>query len=169
MKEITTDLCNVKVTHCCIARPPQPIPADLQGTAYTNDTMLMVTAELQDPHNIVVTIVWHRWPSLGLQEVKGKDCKVITTHLLYGHQLPRHQGATPSQPLITDELQGPAYTINSVEVIVAELQDTLCTVVVTSVVLLNLHLQKVKGEQHQTKRSPLFILSYHSMEVVTAC
>lgn len=57
MKEITTDLCNVKVTHCCIVRPPQPIPADLQGTAYTNDTMLMITAELQDPHNIAVTIV----------------------------------------------------------------------------------------------------------------
>ena len=120
-------------TAACIARPPQPIPADLQGTAYTNDTMLMVTAELQDPHNIVVTIVWHRWPSLGLQEVKGKDCKVITAHLLYGHQLPHHQGATPSQPLITDELQGTAYTINSVEVIVAELQDTLCTVGVTIV------------------------------------
>ena len=46
-----------------------------------------------------------------------------------------------SQPLITDEVQGTAYTINSVEVIVAELQDTLCTVVVTSVVLLNLHLR----------------------------
>ena len=92
---------------------------------------------------------------------------MIIAHLLYGHQLPRHQGATPPQSLITDELQGTAYTINSVEVIIAELQDTLCTVVVTSVVLINLHLQKVKGEQHQTKRSPLFILSYHSMEVVT--
>ena len=96
---------------------------------------------------------------------------MITAHLLYGHQLPCHEGATLSQPLITDEVQGTAYTINSVEVIVAELQDTLHVHCSSdySVVLLNLHLQKVKGEKHQTKRSPLFILSYHSMEVVTAC
>ena len=101
----------------------------------------------------------HRW----LQAIK-----VIIAHLLdpttWWWPIPELQH--PQNLLSLLELQSTAYTINSMEVIIiAELQNTLYTVGVSSVVLLSLHLQKVKGEQHQTKRSPLSVIL--SVEVVT--